>query len=982
MCQCDEERNGENVSNSIGRRYRYGSSFIDQVSGVRFEGHHPLERPDLWTVYLNEAEGKYRSYGFEGTLRRQQLEDGEGVALFFLGFNADDEPVCGLRFHGPIEGSYQAFLMEEMSESPEIGDIRELIDSQVRLGALEVKGAWSKGAATVGIRLVAAISRSVTHAMNWLGAEFAVAAVSDTLLEPGSVAGGRMVGTASVPFPDERYRTICVCWHRARSIELSTPEQQQALRREAEELQRGPMRLGQGPIEPASTRTRACRPLVLDVGERAQREVLHVLREDPSLQIIDRLHEQHEQLCQIIPKPSAALTEEGSRWVYYPWRRAAVRLLAPRSFSTLRLDRNRNKLTRAEQARQRSLSIGIVGLSAGHSIAHVLAMEGLAGEIRLADFDTLELSNLNRIPASVLDLGVNKAVVAARRIAEIDPYLRVVVQPDGVKPENLSAFLEGLDLVIEECDSIEMKFLVREAARERQIPVIMETSDRGVLDVERFDLEPDRPVFHGLLGDMDSSKLSGLTQAQKAPYVIRIIGPREATSRGAASLLEVGQSITGWPQLGSEVTLGAVTAAAAVRRLGLGGELPSGRVRFDVEEILSGIGPVEVDLDAEADLFTPPPEDPPLVSDDPIELIVDAARRAPSGGNVQPWRFETVGDEIRFFMVPERSGSMDVQHRGTFVGIGAALFNARVKSAALKNMGLIKLFPEGRPSHHVASMQLGSSTDSSIAGLDDFLYSRSTNRRIGQPTHLDQSTIDELVRGVAREGALLRVVTDRQRIDQGADILAASDRLRFLLPHVHEEMLSEVKWPGRDSLEEGLDVRTLEMDASGYAAMELLARPDVMGHLADWRAGQALGMRMRASIMTSSALAIVTVPRADAMWYVRGGAAMERFWLSCERAGLAVQPASPVFLYAVDESDLVELAGERYLDEMHQLTERFSDFWGMGDGESAIMVFRIFQAPPPSVHSIRLPMEHVLSRENTEMTAEVKFPVPYSNGNH
>jgi len=48
------------------------------------------------------------------------------------------------------------------------------------------------------------------------------------------------------------------------------------------------------------------------------------------------------------PKP---LLNEGSRWIYYPWRRAVVRLLAPKSFSTLRLDRNRNKLTRAEQAR-------------------------------------------------------------------------------------------------------------------------------------------------------------------------------------------------------------------------------------------------------------------------------------------------------------------------------------------------------------------------------------------------------------------------------------------------------------------------------------------------------------------------------------------------------------------------------------------------------------------------------------------------------
>ncbi len=914
-------------------------------------------------MYLNEAEGKYRSHGFEGTLRRQELEDGHDVPLFFLGFNAEGEPVAGVRFHGPLEGSHQAFLMEEMADSPEIEDIQALIEREIRLGAIEVKGAWSKGAAVTGVRLIAAITRSATHAMNWLGAEFAIAAVSDTLEEVGTPAGGRKFGTASVPYPDERYRTICVSWERSRSYELCTPPHQQALRREAEELLRGPARLGLSPIEPASTRTRACRPLVMDVGGRAHREVLRVLREDSSLHIIDRLAEQREQLGGIIPTPATALLEEGSRWVYYPWRRSVVRLLAPRSFSTLRLDRNRNKLTRAEQARQRSLRIGVVGLSAGHSIAHVIAMEGLAGEIRLADFDTLELSNLNRIPASVLDLGINKAVVAARRIAEIDPYLRVVVEPEGIRPENLGTFLDGLDLVIEECDSLDMKFLVREAARERRIPVLMETSDRGVLDVERFDLEPDRPIFHGLLGDMDSSKLSGLTQAQKAPFVIRIVGAREASSRGAASLLEVGITITGWPQLGSEVTLGAATVAAAVRRIGLAGELPSGRVRFDVEEILSALGPVEVNLEAEADLFTPPPEDPPLESDDPIEMIVDAARRAPSGGNVQPWRFEADDREVRFFMLPERTSSMDVAHRGSYVGIGAALFNARVQAASMKVLGPVRLFPEGRPSHHVATMQLSTSGDVGIAPLVSYLHSRATNRRMGQPAPVSAEVVASLSRGVEREGAQLHFVTERTRIDSGADLLAASDRLRFLLPTVHQEMLSEVKWPGRDSLDEGLDVRTLEMDPGGYAALDLLSRPDVMSHLADWRAGQALGMRMKASIMTSSALAVVTVPRADPMWYVRGGAAMERFWLSCEMHGLAVQPSSPVFLYAVDESDLVQLSGERYFDEMYQLFDRFNEFWGLGDGETAVMVFRVFQAPPPSVHSVRLPLAHVLSRD-------------------
>ncbi len=952
------------MSSSVGRRYRYGASFVDQASGVRFEGHHPLERPDLWKLYITEAEGTYRSRGFEGTLRRQELEDGHGVPLFFLGFNRDGDPVAGVRFHGPLDGSYQFALIEEMSSSPEIDDIGALIEGEIRLGAIEVKGAWSKGAATPGIRLVAALSRSVTHAMTWLGAEFAIAAVSDTLIPIGISTGARQFGEAWVPFPDDRYRTVAVTWRRARSIELAAPKHQQALRQEAEQLARGPLPQGSNPVEVDSPRTRSIRPLVLDVASRSHREVLRVLREDNALQLVDRLAEQQSQLGEMIPAPSPAMVDEGSRWVYYPWRRAVVRLLASRPFSALRLDRNRNKLTIAEQSRLRSLCVGVVGLSTGHTIAHVLAMEGLVGEIRLADFDTLELSNLNRVPASVLDLGINKAVVAARRIAEIDPYLTVTVNTEGVTAENLGAFLDGLDVVVEECDSLDMKFLVREAARDRRIPVIMETSDRGVLDVERFDLDPDRPIFHGLLGDMDSSRLAGLTTAQKAPFVVRLIGPREASSRGAASLLEVGQTITGWPQLASEVTLGSATVAAAVRRIGLGRELPSGRMRFDVEEILEGLGPVEVNLEAEVDLLTTPPVDPPLESDDPVERIVDAARRAPSGGNVQPWRFEADDDEIRFYMVPDDPSAMDVGHRGSYVALGAALFNARVEAASLRRLGPVRLFPDGHSSHLVATMRLGDAGDPAIAPLRDSLLTRAANRRMGTPTEIEASTLGNLTRAVEREGGQLRVLTDRAAMLECAELLGQSDRLRFLVPGVHESMLSELRWPGRDPLEEGLDVRTLEMDPASFAAMELVARPDVMEHLADWRAGSALGLRTKAAILTSSAMALVSVPKSDPTWYVRGGAAMESFWLSADRSGLAVQPAAPVFIYAVDEDDLRGLVGERYLDETHGLSEQFRALWGMGDAEAAIMLLRVFHAPPPSVHSIRRPLGEVLTRGN------------------
>jgi molybdopterin/thiamine biosynthesis adenylyltransferase/nitroreductase len=949
------------LGNIGSRRFLYGASFVDRESGVRFEGHHPFERPDLWQIYLDEGEGRYRNYGFEGTLRRREIEEGNGVSLFFLGFDGDGVPVAGVRCHGPLEASHQAFLMDEMGASPEIAEFARLIDDQVRTGALEIKGCWSKGQANTGYRLIQAMSRGITHAMNWLGADFAFAAVSDTLLAPCGEAGARAMGSSSVPYPNDRYRTVGIAWHRSCTAELSTPEHRQALRLEAVQLAQSSDQLVANADGSDSVRTSAWRPLVLDVRARDHRETLRILREDPGLQVIDHLDEQRRQFSEIKPVPSLSLVEEGQRWIYYPWRRSIVRLLGPRSFGMLRLDRNRNKLTRAEQARQRRLRIGVVGLSSGHSIAHVLAMEGLAGELRLADFDSIELSNLNRVPASVLDLGVNKAVVAARRIGEIDPYLRVVTEPEGINAGNLDRFLDGLDLVIEECDSIDVKFLVREAARERRIPVLMETNDRGMLDVERFDLEPERPIFHGLMSGVQSSDLAGLSVNEKAPYVLRILGAAEVSSRGAASLLEVGESLTGWPQLGSEVTLGAATTATAVRRIGLAGDLPSGRIRIDLEDALSGIQPMLVD--PEIDDHLTDEADDPIESTDPVDIIVEAARRAPSGGNIQPWRFEANDREIRLYLVPERTTTMDVQHRGSYVAIGAALFNARVAAASLKSLGPIRLFPEGQPSNHVATLEVGTSTDYEIANLASRVQTRVANRRIGEPAPIDHEVVQLLSRCVEQEGAQLHITSSRNQIESLAEVLADSDRLRFLTPTLHGEMIGELRWPGRDSLEEGLDIRTLELSSSELAALDLLRRGDVMGHLADWRAGQVLGARARTAVGSSSALAIVTVPRTSPSWYIRGGAAVERFWLTAEFNGLAVQPVSPVFLYASDEEDFLQLGGERHLDALLDLSQRFNALWGLEFDEHVALLLRVTYASPPDVRSARLPLAHLLSRE-------------------
>lgn len=267
-------------------------------------------------------------------------------------------------------------------------------------------------------------------------------------------------------------------------------------------------------------------------------------------------------------------------WCHYPWRRELVHILPAALFRELRSDRNRNQITNDEQAELRTRVVAIVGLSVGQTIAATLALEGVGGEFRLADPDRVSLSNLNRMRCPLADIGINKAVLAARQLFEIDPYLAVRVYPEGVKEESLAELLgepSRVDVLVEECDDLRMKFILRHECRRMRIPVVMHTSDRGMLDVERFDEEPARPLFHGRLHDVGADDLRALAPAERIAMVMRLLDAEQMSPRALASLREIGRTLTTWPQLGSAVVRGGSTVTAAVRRVLLGHAQPSGR---------------------------------------------------------------------------------------------------------------------------------------------------------------------------------------------------------------------------------------------------------------------------------------------------------------------------------------------------------------------------------------------------------------------
>ncbi|MEO5831777.1 MAG: Rv1355c family protein [Nakamurella sp.] len=715
------------------------------------------------------------------------------------------------------------------------------------------------------------------------------------------------------------------------------------------------------------------RAVVLDESDPADAARIRRLRRRPDVVVLDNRAGVRAELAALRPALSPAQCDGPAHWAWYPWRRTLASVPPAHAFRQLRLDRNRNKITQAEQDGYGQLRIGVVGLSVGHAIAHTLAQEGLCGSLRLADLDTIELSNLNRIPATVCDLGVNKAIVVARRVAELDPYLETEVFTDGLTEECISEFFCGLDIVVEECDSLDMKVRIREEARARGIPVLMETSDRGLFDVERFDLEPQRPLFHGLLGDVTPATLRGLSTQDKAPHVMRILQTGLLSARMAASMVEIDHTVSTWPQLAGDVQLGGATVAAAVRRLGRGEDLPSGRIRVDLDRSLDGLGrsvdiaaahPVAVTagIAAVVDLTAEEPADP-------SDAVVHAARLAPSGGNIQPWTLAATQDggvDIR--LVPARTSAMDVAFRGSYVAIGAAAFNATVAAARHGHKATVTAFPAGDHvggygSDPVVSVALGHGSDPELARLYPAMVHRVTNRNYGRVRPLDPELIASLRSQVRSAGAHLHLVTARPTVSEVADLLADSDRIRFLTPTLHGQMMGEMRWPGPDRAADGIDVASLGMDEADLAKLQVAARADVMAQLAHWggTVGAALGDNTRDRVNASSAVAVLTVDGGRPADYVRGGMALEHLWISAEEQGLAVHPVSPVFLYARTDDERRELSAP-FADHLAVAQQAFRTAVGLGASEYPVLVLRLsHDAPPAAVRSQRLDRDAVVT---------------------
>lgn len=661
--------------------------------------------------------------------------------------------------------------------------------------------------------------------------------------------------------------------------------------------------------------------------------------------------------------------EDFGRWVYYPWSGRLVHVLPPDAFHELRLDRNRYKITSGEQAHLDGYVVGIVGLSVGNAIANTLALEGACGVLKLADFDDLALSNMNRLRAGVHELGLLKTVVAARQIYETNPYAQVTLFHTGLTPENIDDFLRGeprLDVVVDECDELRMKFLIRERARSYGLPVLMETSDRGMLDVERFDQEPERALFHGQVGDVRAADLHSLTNDQKLQFILAIIGAESISTRAAASLPEIKQTLSTWPQLASEVALGGASVTTAIRRLALGHALPSQRRYLDIEALLSGeirdpeqrAQPQDLGLTHVARILDPRiPEW--------VRFVVEHGVLAPSGGNCQPWRF--FFDGLRLWVVHDRQRSsnlLDQQQRAASIALGAAIENMVIAAAEQGYRSHVKLFPKPSTQAVVAEITFEHTSNGVLSELTELfplIRRRATNRRLAPRVALPDAQIAALHAAAAVHGGQLQLLTDPAALAEVGQIMGAGDQIRFLCLDLHRELIAELRWTSEEAQQtgDGLDLAVLELSESQRAMLQVIARPDVAACLRELGGGAALTEIAAQSVTCASAVGLLSIAGDQPADLLRGGRVVERLWLQATALGLALHPMITVlYMFEMLRTEAATFFNESERATLRGLQARFDNLFPRSG--TPLMLFRLAQAPAPNTRALRRPIEQVL----------------------
>ncbi|QRY79512.1 molybdopterin-synthase adenylyltransferase MoeB [Pseudomonas sp. PDNC002] len=174
----------------------------------------------------------------------------------------------------------------------------------------------------------------------------------------------------------------------------------------------------------------------------------------------------------------------------------------------------------------RVLIVGLGGL--GAPVALYLAAAGV-GELHLADFDTVDLTNLQRqIIHDTDSVGVSKVDSAIARLTAINPDVKLVAHRHALDADSLDAAVAAVDLVLDCCDNFGTREAVNAACVAAKKPLVSGAAIRLEGQLSVFDpRREESPCYHCLYGHGSEAELT-CSEAGVVGPLVGLVGSLQA----------------------------------------------------------------------------------------------------------------------------------------------------------------------------------------------------------------------------------------------------------------------------------------------------------------------------------------------------------------------------------------------------------------------------------------------------------------------
>lgn len=277
-----------------------------------------------------------------------------------------------------------------------------------------------------------------------------------------------------------------------------------------------------------------------------------------------------------------------------------------------------------------------------------------------------------------------------------------------------------------------------------------------------------------------------------------------------------------------------------------------------------------------------------------INHALEAAVRAPSPCNTQPWRFEVAGDRVDLLLDRTRVLAVaDPDAREARLAGGAALCNMRLAIRARDRVALVDVLPDRERPDLLASILVGGERAATLSErkLADAIDRRHTNRRPFLDRPVPAPARAALTSAARAEGARLALIDASERYDLVAKLIRRAEYIQENAPAYQEEI---ARWTGgRIDRTDGVPI-----DAGGPQGT-----PDALLALKAYRRAEPVPPRQ---FEQQPLLVAVLTPVAGPRYEIRAGAAMQRVLLTACEIGLASSFLSQPFEVPETRAELSE----------------------------------------------------------------------------